>query len=61
VLVDKTSGLERCELRFTGSCEQTFELLERSTGKVVNSLSEFVSALPAFEKTKTGLVPRVVR
>jgi hypothetical protein len=54
VLVGKTSGLERCELRFTGSCEQTFELLEMSTGKVVNSLSELILLYLRLRKQRQG-------
>lgn len=61
MLVGKTSGLERCELRFTYSCEQSFELLERSTGKLVNSLSELILLYLRLRKRKTGLVPKVRR
>ena len=54
VLVGKTSGLERCELTFTGSCEQTFELLQSSTSKVVNSLSKLVLLYLRLRKQRPG-------
>jgi hypothetical protein len=54
VLVVKTSGLERCERRFTGSCEQTFELPGRSTGKVVVSLSELFRIYLRLRKHRQG-------
>lgn len=54
VLVGKTSGLDRCELRFTGPCEQTFELLERSNGKLVNSLSELILLYLRLRKQRQG-------
>ena len=40
--------------RFTGSCEQTFELPGRSTGKVVISLSELIRLYLRLRKHKQG-------